>query len=203
MKYSKSLLVAPAIVFSLGAGLIATAPGAYASSGEELFRGVAATESEAHREALDYLIRHEEKNFQECHQVSYRSYLHPDEPSTRLSGLWDYSITASCEDREDLVLDNLEKGTIGLFPSGEQTVLRLVAEPVVSGDGVYFAYSTTREENVRLITGMDIPVFSVKNWDSVAIGFPPEGEMTEIRYGNPDSPEKAQTVGSARYVSEH
>lgn len=102
-----------------------------------------------------------------------------------------------------LILDNLRKGTIRMFPSGTQvTVLKLASKPQVSGDGVYFAYSTTREHLVRLVTGMDTPEFAVTDWKSVMIGLPPEGEMTEVRYGDPEHPEESLTVGTARYTSE-
>ncbi|MER7959925.1 hypothetical protein [Streptomyces sp. NPDC096030] len=199
MRFSKKLLAAPAAALALGAGLMTAAPAAYADDGQETFWGAAATESMAHQLALNDLAGYEQEYNQECHQVSYRVFRTPLEPSTRLSGLWQYFITAACHGT-NIALDNLQEETIGLFPGGTMPVLRLVSEPEVQGDGVYFAYSTSQERTVRMITGMDIPRFSVEDWESVAIALPSAGETVEVRYGNLDSPQDAQVVGSARHT---
>lgn len=200
MKSPKLLLTAPAIALFLGVGLIAVGPAAYADSANSTFRGTGTTESEAHQRALNGLIDFEKKNSQECHQVGYKAYLHPNVPSTRLSGFWQYSITAYCQAAGvNLVLENLTRGSINLFPSGKTVpILKLAAEPEVSGEGVYFAYSVSQRGLVHIITGIDVPELSVKGWESVAIALPSAGEIIEVRYGSPDSPAGAQIVGSVR-----
>ncbi|MFF7183423.1 hypothetical protein [Streptomyces sp. NPDC008121] len=200
MKFPKRLLAVPVAALAVMAGITAFAPASYAHSTQETFRGTAVSESEAHLMALNKLIEFEEKNSQECHQLQYRSFQTPDQPPTRLSGLWQYYITASCQSGDTIILENLTRKTIKMFPSGgEISVLTLTSAPQVDGSGEYFAYDTARGRLVPIVTGMDVPEFSVQDWESVAISIPGPDEAVEVRYGSSESPEDGQRVASAHY----
>jgi hypothetical protein len=80
----------------LVAGLFAYAPTAQAQEPQERFLGTGYSESDAHQAAVEYMVKFEKENDQQCHQTSYFTFLTQDDPSTRLSGLWQYFLYASC-----------------------------------------------------------------------------------------------------------
>lgn len=96
MKVSANLKVTMIAALAMGPAIFVAAPAAHAKGGNEQFWGTGSTESEAHQTAVKSMIKFEQEAGQECHQVSYSTYLTPLKPSTRLSGSWQYFLDASC-----------------------------------------------------------------------------------------------------------